>query len=492
MAKITDPDLLAQGVEVVFDTSAKTIQLLVAGDLSNDGITGQCVYSFCKEEWKSDANLIKFPFPLIAITEQKFDLVNGWDWKDTTTRNLIRDAGWCLRDANNVSLEEYMGFVSLGTIGASDQVYYQQSSGGSSTNIVLTGPANQAVKIYGDATHGNFNYRSFFKCFVREQAKIYDQSQLSAIGLSAVTYQVYAFPLSNSTDLDIAVSDNTIDTTAPYTGMSITYLAGTGFAPWANSTVYAANAVVSSVGRWYITTAGGTSNGTGVADDVGVTWVAYTGERSIGGTYRAFNIIVDGNTGDKNEIYEFVQRQLRKGTDIDAGAGTVIGKTADGLLTFVGATLKTSTGVFIDDFSSVDTNSIDFYDIGGVLRQFPYVAAGTLLFNENLVNDADAVYRMYFTTNPAGNFGSANAVLVNNNAGSPISGVVPSGSIAFDFDYDGNVQGGRTAGTNADVTVVGIGLSTGQYVKATGTLVRSNANSISLVSALERNYSNPA
>jgi hypothetical protein len=59
------------------------------------------------------------------------------------------------------------------------------------------------------------------------------------------------------------------------------------------------------------------------------------------------------------------------------------------------------------------------------------------------------------------------------------------------FAYDTNAQGGRTAGTDAAITVVGIGLDTGQYVKATATIQRTTSNSVSLVAALERNYSNP-
>ena len=105
-----------------------------------------------------------------------------------------------------------MGFVTLGSIGSTDQIYYQQSSTGSATNVVLTGAANQAVKIYGDATHGNFDYRSYFKCFVRTYQKLYDQSQLSAIGQSSVTYQVYSFPLGNSADLKITHADATMTT----------------------------------------------------------------------------------------------------------------------------------------------------------------------------------------------------------------------------------------------------------------------------------------
>jgi hypothetical protein len=65
------------------------------------------------------------------------------------------------------------------------------------------------------------------------------------------------------------------------------------------------------------------------------------------------------------------------------------------------------------------------------------------------------------------------------------------GSISFDFDYDANTQGNRTAGTNANVTAIAIGLNTGQYVKTTATITRSNANVINFVAAVERNYENP-
>lgn len=78
MALIVDPDLLSQGVEVTISSVAKTIALNIAGDLSADGVTGQCLYSFLKEEWKSDANLIKFPFPMISITNEQFEFIEGW------------------------------------------------------------------------------------------------------------------------------------------------------------------------------------------------------------------------------------------------------------------------------------------------------------------------------------------------------------------------------------------------------------------------------
>ena len=49
MPIILDPDDLNQGTEVVISTGAKTIQLVATGNLSTDGVTLQCLYSFLKD-----------------------------------------------------------------------------------------------------------------------------------------------------------------------------------------------------------------------------------------------------------------------------------------------------------------------------------------------------------------------------------------------------------------------------------------------------------
>ncbi len=90
MALITDPDDLNQATEVVISTGSKTIQLIEAGNLSSDGVTLQCLYSFLKEEWKDDAALIPFSFPIEAITSKSFDFLDGWVLSDNTSKKLIR------------------------------------------------------------------------------------------------------------------------------------------------------------------------------------------------------------------------------------------------------------------------------------------------------------------------------------------------------------------------------------------------------------------
>lgn len=457
MSLVTDPDDLNQGVEVIIDTSALTIQLVVAGNLSNDGVTGQAKYSFLKEEWRTDSTLIPFPFPMVAITPEQFEFIDGWKPADDTTRNLIRSAGWREISAGGAVEREYLGVVSLGFIDPTSQPYFAFSTDTASTDFDFTGPVNQGIQTFGDASNGNFDKRTdVLTLFIRTQGNTYGAATSESIGVTAgdsLNYIARRFPLAEANDLKITASDSDIQNNAPYTGMSIR--------------LYPSAQV-----------------------------------RSIGGVDYNFGVIIDGNNGTAEEIYEFVQYSLRQNTDIDPDGGPdIIGSLLDPLAIFVGNDLQTllvnnsdggGGGVYIDNFDSNDTNRISFTDSSGAARTFPFVAAGAINFSSTMQSDADAIYRMFFTTNPAGDFGTSTAVLVDNNAGVDISGNVSGvASVAFDFDYDGNAQGGRTPGTDADVTIVGLGLNGAQYVLATGTITRATGLSFTLTSALERNYANP-
>ena len=505
MAKIIDPDFLSQGTEIVFDTTARTIRLLKAGNLSDDGATLQAVYSFCKEEWKDDPDLIKLPFPMEAITEAKFDLINGWDWYKTTseTIELVRDGGWSLIGAGGAQQEAYFGFITLGLMNDPevDNAYYQQEVGGGTTNTVYTGPVNEPVKVFGDATHGDFDYRSHFVAFLREQGKVYSQSSLAEQAVLDIDYTVYKLPLANALDPKVVATDNDIETDAPYTNMEISYLRGNGFTAWVSAAAYSIDDVVSDGGRWFRAL----TNHSGVATAPGAdatNWEAFLGERQIGANYYPFNVIVNGVGAVAEQIYEFTQWSNRRNADINDDFytetyGSVNGNTAPQLLSFLGDTLVTGTGVFVENFNANDTNRIEFRDVSGTTRLYPFVAAGTINFNANLVNDADAKYWMFFA-DPDGipangdEYGTTGAIIVDDNDGIPITGDISGQpSVSFTFDYDGNTQGGRTPAEPADIVLVAIGLETAQFVSLTGTITRNVGINFSLVSNLERNYSNP-
>ena len=213
-------------------------------------------------------------------------------------------------------------------------------------------------------------------------------------------------------------------------------------------------------------------------------------KRVVNGVTYAFHWRVFGNSATLSQVYEFVQHQLRQSTDIDYGPASSRGDVTDLLMTFASPT-GTTLDLFIDNLAAVDANNVTYKDATGGSRVEAFQAAGTLNFGTNLVNDANSRYWMFFTSVPGGSYGASDAIIVNDAASLGISGSVSGQtSISFTFDYDGNIQGSRTAGTDAAVTVVAIGLNTSQFVLTNGTIARSKANSFSLVGALERNYSN--
>ncbi len=624
MALITDPDDLADSAaddgsqEVFINTSTKTIKLVVVGNLSTDGVTLKCLYSFLKEEWRTDPNsknLAAFPFPMVPITNESFEFVEGWDIFDNTGRYLLRTAGWTVRNTAGNVTQKWAGIIGLGTIEAGDQLYYQQETGGSATNVQLTGQINQAVQILRDddgdgvyAEGSDYDRTSYFSLFCREVSQLYGKSTLTDIGVTSMDSQAYRFPITTAADLKISDADAMVAlsvalSSATWTGGVATYNFG-AIHTLADGD-YVEITGVTPVGynvRGYITyvdtdtftipitvdpgayTSGGsvksiynlikiryfdqafsrdvdstTERNFGIVVDVGThsgvdgstdgnsvftsseggiptsnnpfasgTLVIHEGIHSgsypIIGNPTATTVTISGTLSSlltqsftiyppvavpatAEEIYTAVQYNLRQNSDIDSTDQSVTGKVADQIMYFVGDTLISGraatgaqptnpngggSGVIIEGFDTNDTNRLTFYDNTNTARNFPFVATLTINFGANLIADASAKYWVFFTSVPDGDYGTADAIVVDDNDGIDMSGnVSAASSVTLTFDYDNNIQGSRTPAENAAVTVIGIGLATGQYVSATTTITRSTSNSVSLVAALERNYQNP-
>lgn len=453
MAKITTRAGLVVGTELTIDETLKTFTLNVAGNLvAKDGVTLQALYSKFVELWAT-ATYQDSPFPMYAIDalSGQFQFgtdgatYSGWKPANDATRQMLRDGGWSEFNSAGALARQYVGIVGLGSVSAGSQLYYQKVSGGTAANFTFTDQCNEGIQVFGniaaDATTTTFDSRTYFKSYVREYGKKYKDSVLADTGKTATGANLVNMLLSNEDDLKIQAADGAM-TGAPYNNITVAY--------------YTANQ-----------------------------------SRTIAGTSRNFKIIIAGNGATLEQIYTKVQYLLRQSSDINTGGtdGVKTGKIQNALLSFVGDTLVTSQSVYIDNIQGADSNRIEFYDDSNTLRTNPYTATGTITFNTPLVG-AGSSYRLMFTAPPgAGNdFGESGAITVNNAAGSPIAGTISSGSIAFDYDYDGNVQGGFTAGTDRPVTLIGIKPGGGKYVAATGTLTRSKAISLSLVAEADRVY----
>ena len=449
MAKITSKSQLNVGTEIVIDESAKTLRLVAAGNLvAKDGVTLQAVYSKLVDLWAT-ATYQDSPFPMYAIDalSGQFQIgtdgatYSGWTWYDDTTRNMLRDGGWSEYSSGGSLQRQYAGFVGLGTVNTGAQPYYHLVTTDSPTNFPFTDQFNVGVQVFGDVTNGNFDKRTYAKTFVREYNKKYKSSILSDTGKTGTGAYLVNFLISNEDDLKIQVADGALSG-APYSGITVAY--------------YTANQ-----------------------------------SRTIGGFSYNFKIIINGNNATLEQIYTKIQYLLRQNTDINTGgtAGSKIGKIQSDLLTFVGDTLVTSQSVYIDNILPADSNRIEFYDDTNTKRVNPYSSAGTITVNTPLIG-AGSSYRMFFTSPPgAGNdFGEAGAITVNDASGTPITGTISGSTINFTYDYDGNVQGGFTGGTDRAVTLIGIRPGSGKYVVTTGTLTRSKSIALSLVAEQDRVY----
>lgn len=446
--KITSPSSLNVGTELILDTAANTFALVEAGNLvAKDGVTIQALYSKFVSLWET-TTYNKFEFPAYAIDALSGQFQFGTDgqtfsgWKplNDATRQMLRDGGWSEYSSAGVLNRQYVGIVSLGDVNTGAQLYYQKTLGGTSANFTFVDEVNEGIQVFGDAGNGNFDNRTYFKGYVREQGKKYKDSVLADTGKTGTGANIVNLLLSNEDDLKIQDSDVNVAANTPYTSIDVEYF--------------------------------------GVDQN-----------RTIGGVSYPFRIIIDGANATAEEIYTKIQYLLRQASDIDAGAGSVTGKTADLLLEFVGDTLITKTGVYIDNYNANDINRLVFTDKNGIQRTEPFTATGTLNFNSFLTNGGTGYYRMYFTDLAgAADYGLTGAITVNDASATGIFGTISSGSIPFTFAYDSNVQGGRTAGTDAAVTVVAGNKGSAKPVVTTYTITRATGQGISLVAENDRAY----
>jgi len=453
MAKITTRAGLVVGTELTIDETLKTFTLNVAGNLvAKDGVTLQALYSKFVELWAT-STYQDSPFPMYAIDalSGQFQFgtdgsnFSGWKPANDTTRQMLRDGGWSEYNAAGVLARQYVGIVGLGGVSAGAQLYYQKVDGAASSNFTFTDQCNEGIQVLGDiaadATTTTFDSRTYFKAYCREYNKKYKDSVLADTGKTTTGANLVNMLLSNEDDLKIQANDAAMSG-APYDNITVGY--------------YTANQT-----------------------------------RLVAGVSRNFKIIIAGNGATLEQIYTKVQYLLRQASDINTGgtAGVKTGKIQSALLSFVGDTLVTSQSVYVDAIQGADSNRIEFYDDTNTKRTNLYTASGMLNFNSPLVGAGSSYRMMYSAPAGAGNdYGESGAITVLKADGvTPITGTISSGSISFDFDYDGSTAGG-TAGTDKAVTVIGIKPGGGKFVMATGTLSRSKSISISLVAEADRVY----
>jgi hypothetical protein len=156
--------------------------------------TGQNWYSFMIESWIAQSALRNVQFPLSTNGPNSFTL-DGWEFSAGLT--FIRQDGIRYLAAG-VATAIYAALYSVDTA-AGLQIKYQQTDGGTTVNASNTGQIDQLIQVFGDATHGNFDRRSFLA--LKVQADGFDQAETNAIAtygnLEDQLYVIGLNPVSN-------------------------------------------------------------------------------------------------------------------------------------------------------------------------------------------------------------------------------------------------------------------------------------------------------
>jgi len=543
MAKITDPDFITQGVEATFILNLRHVRLSKVGNLSDDGVRQQALFSFAKEEFLVDALLKPHPFPWIPIFDEQFEMVEDWTYEDQNSENLVRDAGLAYRDGTGAAYgagtiqSEFIGFDNVFALDnnaqvGGDQIYVElDEPNGETRQMYITGQANQLIKVFQNNV---FDYRNNdLRFHVREPGKKYGFVSFSSLNVPLpMTFKRYPFPLQNSPDTDIVATDAEVAGSLPYTGMSITSYA----TPQA---------------------------------------------RTIGAIPVQVDTVINGNGASLQQIYTYVQHQRRLVSDIDADAAAIAdGDTSDVLLEFVGANLFLLESemwgrVWIDDFDATQNKFLRINNTG-VEYQFPFSAGIKLQFTQTHIDSVVKDFNLYYRyikkvvgtdiaitaatnsdctlTTTGGDFttlglvaddfvsisgfngsqangivkvvgavtansmsvtselgrtfaneiagaevtlgskpfGSSQAVLVTDSSASPVQGDITALELNYSYDYSNNTDGGRDPDTVAEVVLEAVGDTQAQYNYVFGTINKVDVNPVSISGALERVFLNAA
>ena len=453
MTMITDPDDLIVGTNLTFNTSARTFDFIASADgsttnglIAKDGVDCNALWSKFVDLWGT-ATYKPFPYPMNKVDNRSGQYVfgkdpggnyNGWKPGSDATRQMIRNGGWAEYSAAGVLNRVYFGAVLQGGVSSGSQCYFQRESGGAPIDYTFTDLPNEAIQVFGDASNGNFDTRTFFKSFNRTYGYTFDDVSLTDISETATGAYKLPFGINTAADTNLTADDTAV-LSAPYSTCTIDYDSAT--------TNY-----------------------------------------SIGSGSYPFKKVINHTNMTRYQIYTKMQYLLRQNSNINGAgdAGTVIGKTADLICWFVGPTLYSRA--FFTPIAA-DLNDVVFIDDNGVGREFPYASAGTMSFNAPLTAGGTGYYTMYYKTTPNGDdYGEANAVIVKDKDGADISGTITGPTINFSFDYSNNTQGGYTGGTDRDFVLAWGNPGSAKPGVSEGTITQSKGIAVSAVAESDPSY----
>ena len=257
--------------------------------------TVQNFYSFMIEAWIAQSSLNNVQFPIEPNGPNSFTFSGGWEWADQDAIDFLSRDGMRYRSGGTVTAI-WLSILSIGeATGFTGR--YQQELGEASTDTANTGPFDQLIQVYGDATHGNFNFDDYL--VLKYQVNGYYQAITDVPAIyGTLADESYVVALEPQEIPDFVTGNPSI------TGVTIT---NHGASPVSWDAGNGAK-------NYSITI---TDSSTNSAEDI-MRWINYN--LSLGGTFQS------------DEAFNWPDMVITDGTNYETARGTVIGSA--------GATLK--------------------------------------------------------------------------------------------------------------------------------------------------------
>lgn len=139
--------------------------------------TVQNWYSFWIESFISESALTNIQFPISTNGPNSFSLDFDYEFTSSSIQYLSRDGFRYVNISDSIT-SIYSAIQSLGTAtGFTGE--YQQVDGSGTTDAISTGPFDQVIQVFGDASHGNFNYANHL--ILKYQPNGYRQSRVNVV-----------------------------------------------------------------------------------------------------------------------------------------------------------------------------------------------------------------------------------------------------------------------------------------------------------------------
>jgi len=416
---------------------------------SNLGITLRGCYNFERQERQVDETLRNYDvfFEGSFKYSGAYEMVFGRKIHDNDL-SKIRGSGLITRAVDKSINRIFIGVFSLNDIEPSTQSYFQLTTSTSETDLQAslpvdfsrTGAINEMVQVFGTTAHGDTtagNFDDTLKTLVLSTRKFGNNfGRTNSVESGAPELNGF------STGFGIGESPNNKNS---YNLADV--FGGSQIAPWDGMTLEVFGSNQSRSG--FIS---GTAN---------------------------FDIIIHNTaSGSLDECTAYLDALALQDTDIDVGAGTLLGKRRDVLYTRNDAgQVVTAQGLHIDNLPESDKQNIIQTDVSGVGQSYPFNNDVRIETGQFAITDPLAWYQVYYKDGASdADFNKPNAVTVEDASLVLVKGNVATDAIGteirFSYAYDTNTQAGLPAGTDKVMIVEVEGNGIAKAAKTEFTITR--------------------